>query len=280
MADVAIRKTSVTSAPNNYLIPGAQEIVVRSVNASMDGTSAGVPWFPCLEILDPAGNVLMSAVATSSVAAGASADVSWFPGVSAAGTSGPDSDVLPWPAGNPAHEVVDSTSWVNNFDGSGFYTALALDINNTGTVAVAGYQGDAFPFMIVGGPARNGDFPVLYLGDGTVDPVGGGNAAGFGLSTNSSTHQSYATLFGNGRVALSTTDMINHNTSAALVQCLILNDNGSGAQQIQVVAGTGVPTLGARVGDLYYRRDGTTGTLFYQCTVAGGDGVATWAAVL
>lgn len=81
MSDVSIRQTAVTAAPLDYKVPGAQEILPKAVSANMDGTSALVPWFPCLQLLDPAGNVMFSAVAPSSQAAGASADVTWFPGL-------------------------------------------------------------------------------------------------------------------------------------------------------------------------------------------------------
>lgn len=58
----------------------------------MDGTSATSAYLPCLQFLDPGGHVMVSCVSTTLVAAGASADVSWFPGAEveeAASNSGP-----------------------------------------------------------------------------------------------------------------------------------------------------------------------------------------------
>lgn len=81
MADVAIRASATAAVPRDYTIPGAQEILPKSVRAVMDGTSAGSAWFPCLQLIDPGGNVMFSAVGNTTVAAGASADVSWFPDV-------------------------------------------------------------------------------------------------------------------------------------------------------------------------------------------------------
>ena len=63
----------------DYKVPGAQEIAPKSVSASMDGTGAASGWYPCLQLLDPAGNVMFTAISPTQVAAGASADVSWFP---------------------------------------------------------------------------------------------------------------------------------------------------------------------------------------------------------
>lgn len=87
MADIAVRASSTASVPRDYSIPGAQELLPKSVKADMDGTGAGSAWFPCLQVLDPGGNVMFSAVASSSLAAGVSADVSWFPRVSGVGAS-------------------------------------------------------------------------------------------------------------------------------------------------------------------------------------------------
>ena len=80
MADVAVRANATQAAPADYTIPGAQELLPKIVNAHMDGTSAAGTWFPCLQILDPAGNVMGSAIDRSNPqAVGGTADVSWFP---------------------------------------------------------------------------------------------------------------------------------------------------------------------------------------------------------
>lgn len=79
MSDVAIRASAVAAVPRDYTIPGAQELLPKSVTASMNGTGAAGSWLPCLQILDPSGNVMVSAVSDTTLAAGVSADVSWFP---------------------------------------------------------------------------------------------------------------------------------------------------------------------------------------------------------
>lgn len=93
MTDVAIRAQATNAAPRDYTIPGAQEILPKSVRAVMDGTSAAGTWYPCLQILDPGGNVMVSAISTSALAAGASADVSWFPHLTSAAVQVQDNDV-------------------------------------------------------------------------------------------------------------------------------------------------------------------------------------------
>ena len=87
MADVSIRASATAAAPRDYTIPGAQELLPKSISASMDGSGAAAQWFPCLQVLDPGGNVMFSAISPTVLSPGASADVSWFPGLSAAGSS-------------------------------------------------------------------------------------------------------------------------------------------------------------------------------------------------
>ena len=95
MSDVAIRASASAAVPRDYTIPGAQELLPKSVRAVLDGTSAGSSWYPCLQFLEPGGNVMVNAVSTTAVAAGASADVSWFPHVAPATvTSGAFSGVI------------------------------------------------------------------------------------------------------------------------------------------------------------------------------------------
>jgi hypothetical protein len=88
MADISILDQSVHAAPKGYTVKGAQEIRIKSVTGSFDGTGAGGSWIPAVQIVDPSGFVVLTAVADSTLAAGASADVSWFPGVAPSGSGG------------------------------------------------------------------------------------------------------------------------------------------------------------------------------------------------
>lgn len=81
MADVAIRSSATTAAPLDYKIPGAQEILPKVVSASLDGTGAASQFFAALQVLDPGGNVMFTSVGSDLLSPGASADVSWFPGL-------------------------------------------------------------------------------------------------------------------------------------------------------------------------------------------------------
>ena len=72
MPDVAIVNQNVAATPSDYIVPA-------------------------LQLLDPAGHVMWTAVDPSSaVAAGGSADVSWFPGVKGSGSSSGTTTTFPW----------------------------------------------------------------------------------------------------------------------------------------------------------------------------------------
>lgn len=81
MADIAIIAPEVAATPQDYTLPGAQEILLKAVGCTMSGTSAAGEFVPALQMLDPSGHVMWTAVnASLPVAAGRSALVSWFPG--------------------------------------------------------------------------------------------------------------------------------------------------------------------------------------------------------
>ncbi len=88
MADISILDPSVKAAPKSYLITGSQEIVLKGVTASFDGTGAGGSFIPAVQVVDPSGFVVGTYTLGVTLAAGASADVSWFPGVTNQSASG------------------------------------------------------------------------------------------------------------------------------------------------------------------------------------------------
>ena len=96
MASEPVRSTSIVTAPKDYTIPGAQQIRPLSIRASFDGSGAAGAWLPAVQILDNNGNVLSThADPNVSVAAGASADVTWFPGVKPQAASSTGGAVTP-----------------------------------------------------------------------------------------------------------------------------------------------------------------------------------------
>lgn len=90
MADVAILQQQVEPTPDGYQIPPAQEIILKSIKCSYDGSGAGGDYIPTLQFVAPNGFITLECPISSTVTAGDDADINWFPrgGVSAAAGSG------------------------------------------------------------------------------------------------------------------------------------------------------------------------------------------------
>lgn len=84
MADVAIVSRATVAAPKDYTLAAGEELALKAVRASVDGSGAGGSFLPALQLVAPDGTVMWTACDPANVfAAGASADVTWFPGVTA-----------------------------------------------------------------------------------------------------------------------------------------------------------------------------------------------------
>jgi hypothetical protein len=96
--DTQIHPTGTENVPADYLIQKSAEILLKGVYASFDGSGAGGDFLPLLRIISNAGSVVLEAVSDTTVAAGGSADVSWFPHLAAAApvSSGLTSLPLAW----------------------------------------------------------------------------------------------------------------------------------------------------------------------------------------
>lgn len=92
MPDVQIHPLGDVAAPADYVIAAAAELLLKMAFATFDGSGAAGSFVPCLRIKSDAGTVTGEAVADSTVAVGASADVTWFPNLRPAGGGGIDFD--------------------------------------------------------------------------------------------------------------------------------------------------------------------------------------------
>jgi hypothetical protein len=88
MPDVQIFRPASGAVPVEYELPASAEFILKAVTAEFDGSGAGGAYLPCVTIVSDSGHVIARAVDPGvSVAAGASAEVSWFPGVKHSGAS-------------------------------------------------------------------------------------------------------------------------------------------------------------------------------------------------
>lgn len=79
--DQQILVTGTAPAPATWLVPGNGQITPRSVFAHYDGSAAAASFFPTLKVISDAGQTVGIYRCAIAVAAGGSADVSWFPGL-------------------------------------------------------------------------------------------------------------------------------------------------------------------------------------------------------
>lgn len=82
MADVQLTQLATAAAPLVYTVPQGVEIRVKAVRAEYDGTAAAGAFLPQVHIVSDAGlTVARASDQGVSVAAGGTADASFFPGV-------------------------------------------------------------------------------------------------------------------------------------------------------------------------------------------------------
>lgn len=79
MPDRQFKIGGLEPTPADWIIPDSLEVTPKSVYAHFDGSGAAGAFKPCLRIVSDSGTVAIEAVTDTAVAAGASADVSWFP---------------------------------------------------------------------------------------------------------------------------------------------------------------------------------------------------------
>lgn len=79
MADVQYRPLGTEAAPADWTLPSSIAFTLKAARASFDGSGAASAWLPALEVISDAGDRVGLYPTPTSVAAGASADVSFFP---------------------------------------------------------------------------------------------------------------------------------------------------------------------------------------------------------
>jgi hypothetical protein len=122
------------SAPANYRIPGSGQIRPKVVFAKFDGTNAVTGYVPALKVTSDGGKTVGIFPAFSTVAAGGSVNVSWFPDVV------PDDDSNVTPSSSGTISTLTSTAAtiaVTNPTGP----ATNVDLPTTGVAA--GTYGDS-----------------------------------------------------------------------------------------------------------------------------------------
>lgn len=84
MPDAQIHPTGTVSTPADYVVPDSAELLLKGVYAKYNGSGAAGSYQPLVRIISDAGSTVIEAVSDTTIAAGASADASWFPHLAAA----------------------------------------------------------------------------------------------------------------------------------------------------------------------------------------------------
>ncbi len=79
MAEVQIAGLATHAAPLIRVTKDAEDFLLLAVNATFDGSAAGVAFLPCVEVISDAGLVVARSVGTETVAAGDTAEVTFAP---------------------------------------------------------------------------------------------------------------------------------------------------------------------------------------------------------
>jgi hypothetical protein len=84
--DTQIVNSATHPAPKDYTVPGNAELLLKAVQATYVDNGASGAWLPCVTLISDSGHVIARAIDRSVViAAGASAEVSWFPWIGGGG---------------------------------------------------------------------------------------------------------------------------------------------------------------------------------------------------
>lgn len=111
MADTQFHGLETAAAPNDWVIPGSLELILKAARAVFDGTAAVGAFLPALEIISDSGSPVGTYVATSAVAAGDAADVSFAPFLRPAATSSGGSGIQYDVDNTGDWLLVETTSW-------------------------------------------------------------------------------------------------------------------------------------------------------------------------
>ena len=112
MADRQFNPLGTVAAPGSWTLPPGLQILLKGVYAEFDGTGAAGSFQPAFEIQTDSGHTQGVFTCGTSVAAGGSADVTWFRGLGAGGSG----------SATPAASAYLTTFVSHTFTGSSTYT--------------------------------------------------------------------------------------------------------------------------------------------------------------
>ncbi|HEX4672045.1 MAG TPA: LamG domain-containing protein [Solirubrobacteraceae bacterium] len=170
MPDTQIRGLGNAAAPLAYTVPGGQEIILKSLYATFDGSGSGAAYLPCIRIVAPGGGVVAEYITDVSVAAAGSAEVSFAPFLRGCCATG-----LPEVGTTYTERILAATNlWAYWPLSDGYDTATSGKALDYGPLhANLDPVGLTVPQYTAVGPIADGGLPlsVEFLGPGDLPPA-------------------------------------------------------------------------------------------------------------
>jgi hypothetical protein len=161
VGDASIIDASVATVPKRYTVAGAQQLIIRTVSATFDGTAAAGSFVPVVQLVDPAGIVTGTYPLGSTLMVGASADVTFFPSVGGGG------------GGSGATFTSQQTIAVDTPDNNG--NAFLVFLSSEGYANISGVL-PALPHGSLGTWEGRVQISPTYIGGGTITLICTANA--------------------------------------------------------------------------------------------------------
>lgn len=274
MPDVAINAQQVQQAGQGYTVPDSLALLLKNVRASYNGTSAAGSFVPVLRIVSDAGLTVGEYRVSGSLAAGASADVTWFPGHV---EDGIQFDTYPQ-AGHTLYAETDGPGTPGGIGPGGRYPASLgeLDLVSLGGSGVLIYEGASGGVCIVSESLPTNPAPSYVIGGGGIqieEGIGGitleGKTSGSWSQDGTLDLSSGSTATVNGTAAVTlVAPTVNAQLSQLVIATLPTSDPASANHVwadngVLVLSGHTVPSGGINFGS-------NTGTSLTITTTTGG----------
>jgi hypothetical protein len=157
--DQQVLVTGIASAPATFTIPGNGQIQPKAVYAHYDGSGAGSAFLPALKVTSDGGELVGIYPVAQTVAAGGSAEVSWFPRVSGAPLEVTSVEVTDGTTTVTSVTEIDFTSGAKVSSGGAGVADVAIPTTPSGSIGGYAVYGDGSD----GSPTFDGSTVVLGI---------------------------------------------------------------------------------------------------------------------
>lgn len=145
MADAVLTRDGPVAVPLDYVVPNGGELLPLTVTATIDGTNAASSFYAIVQVISPSGRS-MGKYRSDVIAAGGSADVTWFPGAELEETTG--------------QGLTSETLFLDTRNSAGVTSGLALTNGQAYLITATGSWSYIDHALDVGTPDANALYPT------------------------------------------------------------------------------------------------------------------------